>query len=337
MKFIRKAVLLLFAISLFASLGVVSAKDNSQNLIADGSYNFPVKPGTQEWKSLTTKVEKLKKSQLPDGELAQFSTETLIETVLNYPLRSDLFAFSSYKEGFRAVLSNFNGLAELVKREDAGTKLLHKYRQINGFAVANNDDATMKLLVVKVLLSQNAFASKLTTQELEELQGVSDVSPFAAASATVSTPKGTKVSVLILGEELTPAQKTAIANDVKKSYPRAVFLSEATSNYNCHSYAWYSQSTSTNKYWMNDPSAYWTDGSYKKSTSGAKGYRIYYSTSGNEHTGIITTMYSGPPAPGKEWSSLTEVTSKWGKAGLYKHMANDCPYYVNESALRYYG
>ena len=38
----------------------------------------------------------------------------------------------------------------------------------------------------------------------------------------------------------------------------ATRIAPSSSKYNCHSYAWYMQSTS-NPYWMNDPSSYYTD------------------------------------------------------------------------------
>ena len=34
------------------------------------------------------------------------------------------------------------------------------------------------------------------------------------------------------------------------------YISEATKQYNCHSYAWYSQDVDVNEYWMNAPSEY---------------------------------------------------------------------------------
>ena len=77
---------------------------------------------------------------------------------------------------------------------------------------------------------------------------------------------------------------------VDNTYYTASVERTATTNYNCHSYAWYSTSSS-NTYWMNDPSAYMTDGSYTKRTGNITvnsiGDRIYYSTSGSEHSGKV--------------------------------------------------
>ena len=48
---------------------------------------------------------------------------------------------------------------------------------------------------------------------------------------------------------------------MKDNYPNATKLREATTNYNCHSYAWHLQ-TLPNVFWINDPSPYMTDGSW---------------------------------------------------------------------------
>jgi hypothetical protein len=50
-----------------------------------GVYDYPVKPGTAEWKALGSHVEMLKVCQIPDSNLTRMSTADLLETVLNYP------------------------------------------------------------------------------------------------------------------------------------------------------------------------------------------------------------------------------------------------------------
>ncbi|MDR0267294.1 SMI1/KNR4 family protein [Paenibacillus sp.] len=101
----------------------------------------------------------------------------------------------------------------------------------------------------------------------------------------------------------------------------ATFVSTSTSNYNCHSYAWYSDSTS-NTYWMNDPSRYMTDGSYSSFTNlinAGSGTRVYYDN--GEHSGIVYEA-GGPLASTKK----LKVISKWGMAPLMKHRAEYSPY-----------
>lgn len=91
-------------------------------------------------------------------------------------------------------------------------------------------------------------------------------------------------------------------------YPNITAEGLPTRKYNCHSYAWYSQSQS-NPYWMNSAASYINDGSYIKSNN-ATGHKVYYNK--GEHSGIMR-------AGGK-------VISKWGQLGLYLHSLSDCPY-----------
>lgn len=82
-------------------------------------------------------------------------------------------------------------------------------------------------------------------------------------SGTVTTPKGSAVPVIVTTYELSSAKITEYNRYVATRYPRAVRETNASRRYNCHSYAWYSQSTSNTR-WMNSPGddRYWTDGSY---------------------------------------------------------------------------
>ena len=111
--------------------------------------------------------------------------------------------------------------------------------------------------------------------------------------------------------------------EIQEAYPGITLVASASKKYNCHSYAWYSQTTS-NPYWMNDPSAYMRDGSYK-----AGGYKknnkIYYATLGNEHSGVVDQVKVGMAG--------CYVTSKWGQYGLIRHFYNYCPYYTSSTQI----
>ena len=72
-------------------------------------------------------------------------------------------------------------------------------------------------------------------------------STMAAKATYVYTPKGSAVSVYERGEIYSPAQIAEMNSYMDNLYPSATRLATATSRYNCHSYAWYSQSTSNNR------------------------------------------------------------------------------------------
>lgn len=144
----------------------------------------------------------------------------------------------------------------------------------------------------------------------------------------VYTPKGTPVQVLQRSPDLTQAQKNYYNQYYDALYPNATRLGTATTNYNCHSYAWYQQSTS-NPYWMNDPTSYYTDGSYVESTGNVGEIIVYYDAGGfNLHSGIITARTSGSSNGVLGIANLLTVVSKWGSVGLYEHRGDQCPYTV---------
>lgn len=106
---------------------------------------------------------------------------------------------------------------------------------------------------------------------------------------SVYTPKGTAVTVIKRGEQLTATQKTQINNQMASLYPNATRLASATTHYNCHSYAWYSNSTN-NKYWMNNPSAYMSDTSYISVGSSFSGLHECIIRESTQHSALQETQ-----------------------------------------------
>lgn len=84
---------------------------------------------TSEWENLSLEKRK-NKAQLPD-ELLDLSTNQLTELVLSYPYLIDMLAYDREEDGFAYVLNSYNGLQELVSREDAAEELYSKYVQLD--------------------------------------------------------------------------------------------------------------------------------------------------------------------------------------------------------------
>lgn len=288
-------------------------------------------------------------------------TDELIGVVLDYPFLMDIYAYDTYQKGFKAVSERFNGLKELMQRKDSATKLLSKYKNMT--VAKDVKKVTSKQIFdlsnIEVILRQDEILTKFNNVEINEMEKevenkylkkkenkqiygltvatsyiaqaeIQDSFVKAQATLYVYTPKGTAVEVFIRGELLTAPEKIAMDNYVRDNYPGASVVRTATTNYNCHSYAWYSTS-STNKYWMNYPNAYMTDGSYKKRTGeitdNALNDKVYYNTRGNEHSGTVYAQTRG---------NSPYVISKWGAFGLVKHYYSVCPYYVSPYAIEFY-
>jgi hypothetical protein len=94
-------------------------------------YDFPVKPGMAEWKNFKTHSEQVASLQIPENILRKMETCALVKTCLKYPLFIKITAYNNWQEGIEIIINEFNGLRELLKRNDAGTILLTHLRELN--------------------------------------------------------------------------------------------------------------------------------------------------------------------------------------------------------------
>lgn len=330
--------------------------------------NLKDKVNINEWKDYTFD-KKLEVCQIPEDILKKISTDDLIEAVLSHPMLTIIYVYQSLQKGFDVLFNNFNGLSELMQRKDAGNKLFGKYNIIN---TSNNNLDIFSLAFIEVMLGQYHILRQFNNEQLLELKKVinkkhgekrenqqvygltsaafydvlvenqssmklmnMDSRRVLGAQVDLYTPKGTKVKAYKDSEKITKKEIEEINKRTLISFPSVKIISNPDPNYNCHSYAWYSQST-TNPYWIDDPRPYMTDGSYifKGIDSGAVGQKVYYDKSGYEHSGIVCSRNPGPLIP-NHYNAVT-VYSKWGSWGLIQHKAQDCPYYFQNLKLKFY-
>ncbi len=168
-------------------------------------------------------------------------------------------------------------------------------------------------------------------------------------SVKLYTPRGTAVDASVTVGELTAGEQSA-ATAVKKKYSAlgAVCLEEASLRYNCHSHAWVERDTELTTGWVDSVGAFIQDGSYVRIAEPEVGcIVVYYKTmsidlvtihaDGSEtsesiiylrslsHSGVVTAV----PTGSRQLPDIT-VESKWGKAGLFRHKGDVCPYVMEE-------
>ena len=138
------------------------------------AYNYPIKPGSEQWKAFLSHSEMVAACQLPESVLKEMSTMGLVETVLNYPLYDDIYAFNTIQQGFDVMKAQFNGLQELLSRKDAGTVLLTKYRTMNpaldeSWSLLDRGQHMATIRNVEVLLAQQTIIDDMTATECRDL------------------------------------------------------------------------------------------------------------------------------------------------------------------------
>ena len=114
--------------------------------------------------------------QLPDHLLGSMRTEDLILVCLDYPFAIDFFAFNDFQAGYMALYNEFNGLRELMGRDD----LVHPfllYLDLNWQKVelmkSEEDIAkgryTLLSVVFKYMLAQDAVISRMSRSQLRSM------------------------------------------------------------------------------------------------------------------------------------------------------------------------
>jgi len=138
-------------------------------------YDYPIKPGTNEWKALGSHEEMLRACQIPEGLLHGMSTAALVETVLSYPLIGDWLFYNTPEMGIERVREQFNGLSELLSRNDAGVCLIVSYQTIDprtwdmNLPIAERGEYYLRLLSTELLLLQDSVTSNLSITDLLDL------------------------------------------------------------------------------------------------------------------------------------------------------------------------
>jgi hypothetical protein len=117
---------------LFAVLSLLTCVLNAQIAIDKKvTWDYPVKPGTEEWKKCNSPEEIYQALQIPENVLKKIDTESLVQICLNYPATTVFHIFNTPQQGFDGFYKQFNGIQELMRRKDAGVYLLNKYADMS--------------------------------------------------------------------------------------------------------------------------------------------------------------------------------------------------------------
>lgn len=153
--------------------------------------------------------------------------------------------------------------------------------------------------------------------------------------AYIYTPYGSLLpDAYYTPETLSAAAKQALRSLYESSYPNAVYLSEATSTYNCHGYAWHMRSVNQTPVWIGkdctiSEDRYWEDHSYIETTESDATVVSYV-----EYIGHVNDLdHSAIPT-----GTSGIVISKWAENPLFRHPIAHCPYVEpsNDFVVKYY-
>lgn len=136
--------------------------------VAQPEFTFPA---GESLKGMKTNPEIVAAMQLPVDILKSMPTAQLVKTCLDYPLYPDIVFYDSLRKGMDALIAQFNGLRELMNRQDAGVELLKVYcatypRDFDASLPADRIGAfTMKIGFLELLLGQEPVLKTLDLKQ----------------------------------------------------------------------------------------------------------------------------------------------------------------------------
>jgi hypothetical protein len=137
------------------------------------SWDYPTKPGSDEWKTFQSHDEMLEACQIPSTALTKLSTKELFLICLKYPLLMDIGAFNFFSDGYAAYEKNFNGIRELYQRSNASSVIYSYYQQLklekNNATLYSNISFVFRVSVIEYMISSSPVISKYSATQRKEV------------------------------------------------------------------------------------------------------------------------------------------------------------------------
>ncbi|SIN75368.1 hypothetical protein [Chitinophaga niabensis] len=136
-------------------------------VLAQQRFDYPIKPGTDNWKALKSHKERVDASQIPPDIAGKLSTAALLEAVLDYPLSMDLFFFNTLQDGVDMLKTNFAAFPELLSRKDLVAVSVERYAQLRMDSVTslegkyNRAIFSFKVSFLEMILAQPEVTNKI--------------------------------------------------------------------------------------------------------------------------------------------------------------------------------
>ena len=143
------------------------------NAQEQATWDYPVKPGTEEWNRIQTEPERIAAVQIPEEILEKLSSDDIVRLCITFPLFSDFTYFNTPQEGFEVMVARFNLFARLLEKKDTGRRLIDAYKDtdMKGFKTLpySCEFWTIKLNYLELLLTQRSILQSLMSGEKLEL------------------------------------------------------------------------------------------------------------------------------------------------------------------------
>lgn len=331
---------------------VVQGQAVEQCVLSDNPVCFLSDKDFSVWSKIESLEDRFAACNISEAEAKTMTTDAIVRSILRYPLNYIIFAYNDPMDAVKLVLENSNLHQELLLRNDAAETLLRYFEKtkidmnqtLPAFDETYQTVTYSDEMFLEYLIASGAIKGFDNPSILDKLLAVVDnktvyrhkdsstysnysILPLNTIVNSVAHESAQQSSTCIftyfgqvlpveLFSEFSAAEINNITSSYEYYYPMAEVIRPASNTYNCHSYAWYNQSTS-NHYWLNSQTSggtlllqrFWTDDYYYVTTE-TNAEKVFYASGDHSAVPLSTNSY----------------ISKWGSAPLMKHSPSYCPY-----------
>jgi len=137
------------------------------------AWDYPTKPGMEEWNRPKTEQERINVLQVPESVLEKLSPDEVVQLCITFPSFGHFFYYNTPQKGFEVMLSRYNIFKHLLSRKDVGRYLIDAYKDasLSGFKTLpySNEFWTIKFHYLELLISQKEILQSLTSEEKLDL------------------------------------------------------------------------------------------------------------------------------------------------------------------------
>ena len=142
----------------------------------DGEYTYPFRAGSEKWKNTRNYDELRSQLQIPENVIVSLSTQSLLNSVLRYPLIGDLLVFNNFKAGIDNMKKNFPALNSLLHRKDLVSILLETHQKYNPkslYSLSNPIDIgefMLQISLLEFIICDELVVSKMTNSDIKKFE-----------------------------------------------------------------------------------------------------------------------------------------------------------------------
>lgn len=186
------------------------------------TYQYPITPNSEGWTMLPSGDAMIKALQIPQNILASMSTQTIIQSICEYPMLFNIFHRAEYQADFVDVLEN-NASQELLLHKDAGRCLLKRIELLNIDKMDHIYDLVYPRLL-ELLIMQPAILEQLNGEDKIQLINLVLEKEKIIENASTLTLTYSEITWILVAKVLMAANYTPFVQAVKADKSLQIFV-----------------------------------------------------------------------------------------------------------------